>query len=450
MTDTTLPDTTQPETGETPTGDAVDTEVQEPARAPWWRRVLRPYTEVRTVKETSHLLLDLPIGIALFTAVVVMVSFGVGAAFTLIGIPVLVLAGVFLRVAGNVERARARALLDLDELTSVGFPGEGERWWHRIWTCAKDPTLWKELVYSLVMLPWGIATFTVTVVVITVALAGALLPVYFWALPDGTFEGGGGQIAAYSVLGLAAVVLTPWVIRGVAFLGRELVRGLLGTGTRELTQRVQRLSESRARSVDAATAERQRIERALHDGAQMRLTALAMELGRAKERIHTDPEGAAELVDEAHAEAKRALVELRDLARGIHPAVLTDRGLEAALQAIAARAPIPVDVQVSLPARPPAAIEATAYYVVAEGLNNVARHAYATRASVLVRMDADRLVVEVQDNGRGGARIADASGIVPTGLRGLADRVAAVDGELQVSSPPGGPTVLRVEVPCAS
>ncbi len=396
---------------------SVDSETStDPAAATsWWQRLVRPYTELRTLKELAYLLAGLPIGIASFTVAVTLIALGVSLAFTLIGLPILVLLGFLGRVFGNVERLRARELLDIDDLPAVGWAGEGERWWRRIWTNAKDPTVWKEQAYALVMLPVGIVTF---------------------------------------VAGIVGIVLAPlggaWIVRGTAVVNREMVRGLLGTGTGELSRQVEQLSESRARSVDAATAERQRIERALHDGAQMRLTALAMELGRAKERIHTDPAGAADLVDEAHAEAKRALVELRDLARGIHPAVLTDRGLDAALRALAARASIPIEVHVDLPQRPPSAIEATAYYVVAEALNNVTRHSGASHAAVRIDQRAGWLVVEVEDDGCGGAAIGEASAIVPTGLRGLADRVAGVDGTIDLASPLGGPTVLRAELPCAS
>jgi signal transduction histidine kinase len=170
-----------------------------------------------------------------------------------------------------------------------------------------------------------------------------------------------------------------------------------------------------------------------------------MDLGRAKDKLDTDPERAKELVDEAHEEAKRAITEVRDLARGIHPAVLTDRGLDAALSALAARSSVPVDVRVDVAVRPPASVEAAAYFVVSEALANVAKHAGATRASVTVRRTGDRLTVQVQDDGVGGASMERGSG-----LAGLRDRVGALDGALHVLSPDGGPTVLMAEIPCAS
>jgi signal transduction histidine kinase len=430
-------------------GDA--TEPAAPPRPPLWRRILRPWGEPRTPKETLYLLLDLPVGIATFTVVVTLVSLGFGMLITLVGIPILIGTAFVIRWMADAERWRARTLLGMNGLAHPAWPGAGLVWWRRCLAVLKDPMIWKETLYELLMLGWGIATFTVTVVVWSVAFGLAFLPVYSWASPGGVPGIGNAWIeTGWSVLGFALIVAAPWIIRGVSMGSRALVQTLLGARTRELEARIVHLSDSRARSVDAATAERQRIERALHDGAQMRLTALAMELGRAKERIDTDPDGAAELIGEAHEEAKRALAELRELARGIHPAVLTDRGLDAAVTALAARSPVPVDVAVQLDERPPAPVEATAYYVVAEGLTNVTRHAGATRASVVALRVGDRLVVEIHDDGRGGAAIAPANDLVPTGLRGLADRVAGVDGELVVSSPEGGPTTLRASIPWVS
>ncbi len=400
-----------------------------------------------TLKETLHLLLDLPLGIATFTIVVTLVSTGLSTLVVLVGAPILVGTGIVVRWIANLERARFRWLLEAQNLQSATWPGEGEPFLQRLWTCTKDPTVWKEGLYELALLPWGIATFTITVVLWSIAIGATLFATYSWALSRSYpwYE-----VLGITVGGLVLLVVVQRIIHGIAMLTRALARGVLGVSARELTARVEHLSVSRAQTVDAATAERQRIERALHDGAQVRLTALAMELGRARERLDNDPEGARELLDSAHDEAKRALVELRDLARGIHPAILTDRGLDAALTALAARSPIPVEVVVDLPERPAPALEATAYYVAAEGITNVMRHAGATRARVAVTRDDGQLSVEVQDDGRGGARIAEAHGLVPTGLRGLADRVAGVDGELALSSPPGGPTILRAELPCGS
>jgi signal transduction histidine kinase len=216
------------------------------------------------------------------------------------------------------------------------------------------------------------------------------------------------------------------------------------SGSDELTRRIQTLEQTRAGAVDVQDEELRRIERDLHDGAQARLVALGMSIGLAEQKLRTDPHGAQELLAEARKGAREALEELRDLARGIHPPVLTDRGLGAAIATLADRSVLPVAVDVELAERPPAVVETAAYFVVAEALANAAKHSLATRATVRIRMSRGRLVVEVVDDGRGGA---DPRG---HGLTGLRQRVEALDGALSISSPEGGPTTLEAELPCAS
>ena len=211
----------------------------------------------------------------------------------------------------------------------------------------------------------------------------------------------------------------------------------------ELRARMEDLRASRQRLVQAGDAERRRLERDLHDGAQSRLVALALNLRLARGRLNGAPEVAA-LLDESIDELKLSLEELRELAHGIHPAVLSDRGLEPALRALAARAPVPVALEGTLGGRLPAAVETAAYFVVSEGLTNVAKYAQAAHACVRMQRIDGRLLLEVSDDGIGGA--APSAG---SGLHGLSDRVAALDGEIEVASPPGGGTRLRVELPCA-
>jgi signal transduction histidine kinase len=229
--------------------------------------------------------------------------------------------------------------------------------------------------------------------------------------------------------------------RGAAAIQVLAGLALLAPNDREqLETRVETLQDTRSRMVAAADAERRRIERDLHDGAQQRLVALAMTLGRAK--VSQDPALTASLVSEAHDEAKLALGELRDLARGIHPAVLTDRGLDAALSALAARSPIPVYATVQVEERPTPGVEAVAYFIAAEALTNVHKHADARQAWITVTQIGGRLQMEIIDDGHGGADFA-----AGTGLIGLRDRARAIDGELTLTSPPGGPTTIRVELP---
>jgi signal transduction histidine kinase len=211
----------------------------------------------------------------------------------------------------------------------------------------------------------------------------------------------------------------------------------------ELQARLDDLRESRARIVQAGDDARRRLERDLHDGAQQRLVGLALDLRLAREELEDDPNAAAAMLDDASAELARATEELRELARGIHPAVLSDRGLSAAVESLADRAPLPIEIDASVDGRLPEAVEAAAYFVVAEALTNVVRHSGANRAEIGIRRNNGRLLVEVSDDGAGGA---DRTG---SGLRGLEDRVAALDGSLQVVDPAAGGTIVRADIPLA-
>jgi signal transduction histidine kinase len=319
---------------------------------------------------------------------------------------------------------------------------------------AADPATWKDFAYLVLLLPLGTAWFVITVTLWSLALSMLTTPVYYRLLPDARIDivwfsdrpnvvlDTLPEALAVAVVGLLLCFVAAWATRGMAVAHAAIARGLLGPSQAQLRARVAALQASRDRAVDAAEDERRRIERNLHDGAQQRLVALAMDLGMAKEKLRTDPQAAGELVGEAHEEAKRALADLRDLARGIHPAVLADRGLDAAISALAARSPVPVGVDVAT-GRLPGPVESTAYIVVAEALTNAAKHARAGEITVRIARRDDLLVVEVSDDGAGGADPARGSG-----LRGLADRVAAIDGRLTVTSPAGGPTVVRAELPC--
>jgi signal transduction histidine kinase len=258
-------------------------------------------------------------------------------------------------------------------------------------------------------------------------------------------------------LGIASIVVALAILFFSPLLDRLLDRGLLPS-TRaaalraerdSLTHEVGALETARTGAVDAATAERLRIERDLHDGVQPMLVALSMKLGMARRKLDTDVEAGKSLVAEAHQDSKDAITELRNLARGIHPAVLDDRGLDAAISALAARTPVPVTVDVQVPQDLSREAESVSYFVVAESLTNIAKHAQAQSARVSIRsVSPDRLQIVVVDDGAGGARI-DRGGS-STGLAGLEDRIAAARGTLSVTSPVGGPTTIVAELPCAS
>ncbi|MFJ9741074.1 sensor histidine kinase [Streptomyces sp. NPDC101166] len=423
-----------------------------------WRRVpsvLRAPVGARLWRELAFVLLSLPISIVLFTYAVVTLSLGAGLLVTFLGVPVLAAGLAGCRGFGTLERARARALLGVE--VSAPEPLRPRRRSAMAWMGAvlKSGASWRHALYSVVHLPWAVFSFSVSVAFWTYGWALLTYPLWFWVFP--LYGGQGGlqvygdeehriyldnpfEITVTALVGLLFTLATPWIVRALTSVDRVLVRALLGRS--RLVSRVVELESDRGVVVDTAAADLRRIERDLHDGAQARLVALAMDLGLAKEKLREDPRAAARMVDEAHGEVKTALRELRDLARGIHPAVLTDRGLDAALSAVASRCTVPVRVEVDLDARPAAAIEGIAYFTVSELLQNVSKHSGARSASVDVWRVEDRLLLQVADDGVGGADASDGSG-----LAGLAGRLDAVDGVLVVDSPAGGPTRITAELP---
>ncbi|MEV7384913.1 sensor domain-containing protein [Streptomyces sp. NPDC091215] len=360
-----------------------------------------------TWKEIAHLLLNLPVSVLGFVYVFVTLWVCGLLTLTVVGVPLLAASLLGTRRLGKMERARARALLGVrvDEPSPIprGRRGAGTQ---RLWMALKDPVGWRTLLYYLIRLPWGVLTFAL------------VLPSLFVLWP-----------------------VLPFVARGLANADRAMVRGLLSPSD-ELERRIAELESDRGVVVDTAAADLRRIERDLHDGAQARLVNLAMGLGLAKEKLLEDPDSAAAMVEEAHGEVKLALQELRDLARGIHPAVLTDRGLDAALSSVASRCTVPVQVTADLRSRPAPAIEGIAYFTVSELLQNISKHSGARSASVDVWRADNRLLIQVQDDGRGGASLDRG-----TGMQGLADRLGAVDGLFVVDSPAGGPTTVTAELP---
>ncbi|BDH68885.1 sensor histidine kinase [Streptomyces sp. PLM4] len=362
----------------------------------------------RTWREVAYLLANLPCTIVGFVYAVTLLALGGGLAVTVIGLPLLALALGGARLLGRFERGRARRLLGVRVDEPSRLPRGNGGGLSGVWQALRDPVGWRAMLFSLMRLPWGVLTFSLTLV---------------------------GLLVLWPVL--------PFLVRLLADADRAMVRGLLSPSD-ELERRIAELESDRGVVVDTAAADLRRIERDLHDGAQARLVNLAMGLGLAKEKLAEGTADAtvAAMVDEAHGEVKLALQELRDLARGIHPAVLTDRGLGAALRSLGGRCTVPVRSSVDLPERPAAAIEGIAYFTVSELLQNISKHSGARSASVEVWRTGDRLLLRVEDDGRGGA--APAGG---TGLAGLAERLDAVDGVFTLTSPEGGPTVAVAELP---
>ena len=418
--------------------------------------LIRGLVSARTWLAFVHHVAGLVLSVASFTIVVAGLAVGLATTpLALVGLPVIGVTTRFSAAFAVVERARFKLLLG-DELPRwPADPRRGYRWLvvpTRSLLAAR--ATWGRIGYALLRLPVSVFSFTVTVTFWAAGLIAAALPLYARQLPgggpnvDGHYFLSGKEALWLAAAGGLVVLLTAAPLtRGLGTMDAALARWLLSPPRdQQLKERVTELEVSRERVVDAAEAERRRIERDLHDGAQQRLVAVAMELGRAKAKFSDDVDAAAALVDQAHAEAKAALIELRELVRGVHPPVLTDRGLDAALSGLATRCSVPVAVQVDVPVRPRPAVEAVAYFTVAEALTNIAKHSRASQARVVVDGGpgpAGTLHIVVSDDGIGGA---DAAG---AGLSSLADRIAGVDGSLSVESPPGGPTIISAVIPCA-
>jgi signal transduction histidine kinase len=322
---------------------------------------------------------------------------------------------------------------------------QGLHTWQGLTATIRARGTWRQLYYHMVIGPLLAVAEGVAVALWPASLVCALASAIMWAHHpvNSAYSPGKPLHIILTFAGVAGLFAAPWVTSGVRALDIRAARALLGPSRAdELEHRVEQLTETRAGVVDAADAERRRLERDLHDGTQQRLVSLAINLGMARAQAGTAAE-AKQAIAEAHEEAKAALAELRDLIRGLHPAVLEDRGLDAALSGIAARMPIPVRLTVDLPRRPAPVIEAVAYFVVSEGLANIVKHAQATEAAVFVQRSGDRLHVIVTDDGVGGADPSRG-----TGLAGLARRAASVDGTFEIDSPSSGPTLLTVDLPC--
>jgi signal transduction histidine kinase len=426
------------------------------------RAALRePFTR-RARAELLYCLVGVLLGTAVLAVVVALLVPGTARSVARAGLIVAVLLPLALatgvaRRLGAAHRRLAERLLGERVAPPPARPGRGML--GRLRAGLRDGPGWRALAYTLLKAP--IATVQLYAVYLWAGGLANLTYPFWWGLfrnhppgvrlsplPAGTpFPGRVVHIATYPgtflalAAGVAMVLAAPWVTRAVVLTDRRLLHRLIGPGT--LAARVRDLERTRALAVDDTAALLRRVERDLHDGAQIRLATLAMHLGMAKEKLADAPDvtAARELVDAAHRDAKDALAELRDLARGIHPPVL-DNGLADALATMAASSAIPVELTSDIPERPTPAIETIAYFCAAELLANAAKHSNATAIRILAAGRDGMLLLSVSDDGTGGADPAGGSG-----LSGLAQRVRTVDGRLEITSPPGGPTRITAELP---
>jgi signal transduction histidine kinase len=398
---------------------------------------MRPTRFLRSAwpwRSLAYLIGGALLGITTIVAVIGLLLAGLALAVVVVGVAGFVatmLSGV---VVGRLERWRMR-LVDADALPDPHRrPSEpGLRAWLRV--RLREQATWREFGYAMVsagVLCW--MDLLVVIAAVYVPLSLLLGPFY---IDDESLS----LTLTLALFAFPVAIVMAYPVTAWAGARSAMARAILAPRSDDTDAKLVEVTRSRARLVDAFEVERRRIERDLHDGAQQRLVALSMQLGLARLELPAGSPASGQ-VAAAHELAKQALTELRELIRGVHPKILTDRGLVAAVETAAGSASVPVDLHLRVPGRLPAAVEVTAYFVVVEALANVAKHSEARRALVAAWVVGGRLLLDVRDDGRGGA---DAS--LGSVLTGLADRVAAVDGTVALSSPPGGPTLLHVEIP---
>ncbi|WP_109788579.1 sensor histidine kinase [Mycolicibacterium confluentis] len=412
--------------------------------------------------DTAYILLGFPLATISFSVIVTMLAAGIGTLVVVIGLPIIVGTLLVARVLADIERLRLPAVLRRARTRpAYRSAAPGSTVWRRLGAVLSDGQSWLDVVYALVRFPFAVATFSVVVSWWATAVAGTLTIAWDWAIPRGPDntslaqliglgDSDAARVGLQTAIGLVCLVSLPWVVRGCALLDAALAHMLL-CGVSEMRQTITVLTEQKSAATSAEAHALRRLERDIHDGPQQRLIRLAMDLGRARQ--HSQPGALQDILDEAVVQTQETLDELRALSRGIAPPVLTDRGLPSALAALAIRCTVPVELVVDPDLGTPAgrldpAVESTVYFAVAEALTNVAKHSAAMNCWVTVATvtqnahGPDRISVEIVDNGDGGAHLAKGHG-----LAGLADRVRAHGGILEVTSPAGGPSTISVELP---
>jgi signal transduction histidine kinase len=417
--------------------------------------VLSPPTGVRRVLlESGYSISAFVVAVPAFVLTITNLSLGIGLIILVGGVLLLTLAAYVARGFARLERARLRTMLGRPAATPTYLcPRPGDSFWRRMLLPLRDPQSWLDVVWCLVSLVTGTLAFAVTVAWWAMALGG--LTYWFWQVwipydPSenttlaeliGLGEGRATESVLNFVIGVLALATLPFAVRLVAVINAALASVLLSSRA-ELQAEVTRVELGRESARRAEADSLRRLERDIHDGPQQRLVRLTMDLGRARRQLEQDPDRVGETLDAALLQARETVEELRSLSRGIAPPLLVDRGLEAAVAELLLRSPVPVESQVDLSEDLPPHVETAVYFVVAEAMTNVAKHSGATGARVQVSCAGDSVLVRVEDDGVGGAH--SGKGL---GLAGLQQRLAGVDGTLDVDSPPGGPTVLTAQIP---
>ncbi|MEV0998068.1 sensor domain-containing protein [Nonomuraea sp. NPDC050202] len=408
----------------------------------------------RVLLDSRYTLVGFPTTLIGFVLMVAGFAAGLGTAVVWIGVPLLAGTLMIARGFADAERGWLSDVLRRPPVRPRYKPvPQGAGRFRRLINPLTSGQSWLDLLHGVINLPFAIIGFVLTVVFWAIPLGGLTYPLYGIItsnipgnveLPEllGLGDGYLVNTVFYVSLGLVFTLIMPFGVRGAALVRAGLGRALL-TGVAELQERIDDLAEGRAAAVSAEANALRKLERDIHDGPQQRLVSLAMELSRAQRQLAKDPEAAQATIKSAITATRETLDELRALSRGIAPPILSDRGLAPALAALAGRCTVPVDLDVQTVERFQAAVENAIYFVCAETLTNVAKHSRATVCTVQLTRVGNYLMLTIGDDGVGGAHVAKGHG-----LAGLADRLRAVDGELTVQSPDGGPTLIVAEVPC--
>jgi signal transduction histidine kinase len=410
--------------------------------------VLRAPFTAAPWRATAQLASGCVLGMLSTNAMILLGGLALGFSVTgLLGLPMIAALLSCSRVFTGWQRTRFAAYTGWSPPEPAAWPAAGTRR-GRLLAEARSRTARRAGLYHLLAGVVNTAGFVAAIGFWSIGIALATVAVYSWTLPAVNLFGWHMHdplvLAGIAVGGLVVLFTAPWVALGGAALDRRAAAALFGPSRADLfDQQVRLLTASRDGLLSATDLERRRLERDLHDGIQQRLTSLAVNLGLARETFTDLPEPVRAVIVDAHEEAKQTLSDLRDIVRGLHPAVLESRGLDAALSGIVAHSRIPVRLTVAAPCRPSPTVEAVAYFVVCEALTNVTKHAGATLVDVTIRRVGDILHVRIADDGKGGAS-ADGG----TGMRGMAQRVASVDGTIDIVSPAGNGTTITVELPC--